>query len=39
MILTQADVKRRVIVIKHFVAVADVSLCSLGLRMSETDIL
>ena len=26
MILTQADVKRRVIVIKHFVAVADVSL-------------
>jgi son of sevenless-like protein len=28
MILTQADVKRRVVVIEHFVAVADVSLCS-----------
>ena len=36
MILTQADVKRRVIVIKHFVAIADVSallrvtICELG---------
>jgi son of sevenless-like protein len=31
MILTQADIKRRVVVIERFVAVADVSLCSSGL--------
>ena len=28
MILGQSDVKKRVVVIKHFVAVADVSVCS-----------
>ena len=33
MILNQPDVRKRVVVIKHFVAVADVSLCDLPLFM------
>lgn len=38
MILTQADVKRRVIVIKHFISVADVrSYCSLKRTFSHTN--
>ena len=38
MILTQADVKRRVIVIKHFVAVADVSFISTTSGMFNTNV-
>jgi son of sevenless len=34
MILTQSDVKKRVVVIKHFVAVADVSICKQLLKAS-----
>ena len=38
MILSQSDVKKRVVVIKHFVAVADVSRCiSLGRSLPLTD--